>query len=130
MKNCFRHILPIFILSFVLAFFSGAGGGLGLCPQDGASLELEIPAYESVVGSADSSNMLLPFQNSFSNGMRSHQSVTKRVNCSGKNCSENIRSSRNMDAGTRNSLQININYLFVPVVKASQKLIAIGKFII
>ena len=35
-----------------------------------------------------------------------------------------------MDAGTRNSLQININYLFVPVVKASHKLIAIGKFII
>jgi len=129
-KNCFRHILPIFILSFVLAFFSGAGGGLGLCPQDGASLELEIPAYESVVGSADGSNLLLPSNNSFSNGVRSHQSVTKRVNCSGKNCSENIRSSRNMDAGTRNSLQININYLFVPVVKASHKLIAIGKFII
>jgi len=113
-----------------LAFFSGACDGLGLCPQDGASLELEIPAYESVVWSADSSNMLLPSQNSFSNGMRSHQSVTKRVNCSGKNCSENIRSSRNMDAGTRNSLQININYLYVPVVKASHKLIAIGKFII
>ncbi len=130
MKNCFRHILPIFILSFVLVFLSGAGDGLGFCPQNGTSQELEISASESIVGSADSSNLFLPSQNSFTSGMRSHQSVIKRVNCSGKNSSENIRFCKNMDAGTRNSLQININYLFVPVVKASQKLIAIGKFII
>lgn len=130
MKNCFIHILPIFILSFVLVFFSGAGDGLGFCPQNGTSQESEISASESIVGSADSSNLLLPSNNSFTNGVRSHQSVTKRVNSSGKNCSEYTRSCRNMDAGTRNSLQININYLFVPVVKASHKLIAIGKFII
>ena len=128
MKNLFKYIIPVFLVAFGILALSDKAEFFS-CGEVCGTLSV-ISSDDSTVYAEQANNFFLPSNNCYTSGIRTQQSVAKRVNSFSKNGGGYICLPKHIcvcaAGSSNNKFSFALSTFTIPAVK----LIVLGKLLI
>ena len=128
MKNLFRYIIPVFLVALGILAFADKAESL---PCDGAHGALSVlSADDCTVYAEHANNFFLPSNNCYTSGIRTQQSVAKRVNSFSKNGGGYICLPKHICVCAAGSSNYKFSFALSSFTIPAVKLMILGKLLI